>query len=413
MPGSKNPVKKSKILIIAPQPFFMERGTPLNVRALAESLSEIGYFVDVLCYPLGKDISINNVRLLRGFPIPFISDVPAGPSWRKVLLDIGLGLRALPLFLTRRYSMLHGIEEGAFFVGVFGFLTRTPYIVDLDSCMKTQLQSSGFLNSKILLNIFSGFESWFMHKASGVLTVCQSLTQKAKNLNIKAPIYQIEDFPVDSSKQVEEERVEDLRKEFNLQNKKVLVYTGNFQSYQGLDLLLETLDSLFVDSYARENIRAVLIGGEGAQDPLLSQYREQVKEKGLADYVICPGPMPMSEMGNVMALSDVLVSPRSEGENTPLKIYSYMASGRAIVATNLETHTQVLDDNTAFLVQPNPKVFAAKLLEVLGSGEASHKKRLEVGQNAKKLVEERYSKSSFNRRVGEFYADVFKYSQRR
>ena len=46
----------------------------------------------------------------------------------------------------------------------------------------------------------------------------------------------------------------------------------------------------------------------------------------------------------------MLVSPRIRGTNTPLKIYSYLRSGKPIVATDLLTHTQVLSPEVARLV---------------------------------------------------------------
>ena len=50
---------------------------------------------------------------------------------------------------------------------------------------------------------------------------------------------------------------------------------------------------------------------------------------------------------------DILVSPRIRGTNTPLKIYSYLRSGKPIVATDLLTHTQVLSPDVARLVAPD------------------------------------------------------------
>jgi len=64
----------------------------------------------------------------------------------------------------------------------------------------------------------------------------------------------------------------------------------------------------------------------------------------------------------------VLVSPRSRGKNTPLKIYQYLRSGTPIVATNLLTHTQVLDATVAELTDPTPDAFAAGILRVMGDG---------------------------------------------
>jgi len=67
-----------------------------------------------------------------------------------------------------------------------------------------------------------------------------------------------------------------------------------------------------------------------------------------------------------LAASDVLVSPRSRGTNTPLKIYQYLRSGKAIVATRLLTHTQVLSDETAILTEASPEGFARGILDALG-----------------------------------------------
>jgi len=78
-----------------------------------------------------------------------------------------------------------------------------------------------------------------------------------------------------------------------------------------------------------------------------------------------PVKRPPQEMTTCMAAADVLVSPRSSGSNTPLKIYSYMHSGRPIVATRIESHTQVMDDLSALLVEPDPGAFAAGIDAVL------------------------------------------------
>jgi glycosyltransferase involved in cell wall biosynthesis len=59
-------------------------------------------------------------------------------------------------------------------------------------------------------------------------------------------------------------------------------------------------------------------------------------------------------MPEYMGLAEVLVSPRLEPYTTPLKIFSYMASGRPIVATDLPTHTQLLDAEAAILGPPTP-----------------------------------------------------------
>ena len=79
-----------------------------------------------------------------------------------------------------------------------------------------------------------------------------------------------------------------------------------------------------------------------------------------------------------------------------------MQSGRPIVATNLETHTQVLDDQLAVMVAPEPEAFAAGLLQVLEQPERAQR----LAQAAQRVIEERYSLTHFRRRVAEAYASL-------
>src|SRR5215208_6963958 len=53
------------VLVVAPQPFYEDRGTPIAVRRLLEALSELAYNVDVLTYPVGRDLELPGVRVLR------------------------------------------------------------------------------------------------------------------------------------------------------------------------------------------------------------------------------------------------------------------------------------------------------------------------------------------------------------
>jgi hypothetical protein len=77
-----------------------------------------------------------------------------------------------------------------------------------------------------------------------------------------------------------------------------------------------------------------------------------------------------------IGLSDVLVSPRLSGTNTPLKIYSFLKSGKPLVATNLWTHTQVLSDQTSVLVKPDAEGMAEGITFALFDRRAQEKARL-------------------------------------
>ena len=121
----------------------------------------------------------------------------------------------------------------------------------------------------------------------------------------------------------------------------LVLYTGTFEAYQGLDLLFA---AMAIVGASRPDARLVLAGGKPDQ---VAAARGQAKAAGIGDVTVFAGERPASEIPAYLLAADVLVSPRSRGTNTPLKIYQYLRSGKPIVATRLLTHTQVLDDDTA------------------------------------------------------------------
>ena len=138
----------------------------------------------------------------------------------------------------------------------------------------------------------------------------------------------------------------------------------------------------------RPDARLVLVGGDAGQ---IDAARERVRVLGLDASVTFAGQQPAEEIPAYLDGATVLVSPRSTGTNTPLKIYQYLRSGRPIVATRLRTHTQVLSDDTAFLADPTPDAFAAAIVDAL-----THPDRAaEVGARARALADAKYSDEAF------------------
>ena len=83
-----------KILMIAPQPFFTPRGTPFSVYYRTRILTELGHKVDLLTYPLGRDVHIPGLKIIRTISVPFIKNIKIGPSIKKLVLDFILFWKA-------------------------------------------------------------------------------------------------------------------------------------------------------------------------------------------------------------------------------------------------------------------------------------------------------------------------------
>jgi glycosyltransferase involved in cell wall biosynthesis len=151
---------------------------------------------------------------------------------------------------------------------------------------------------------------------------------------------------------------------------------------------------------ARPEARLVLAGGQPDQ---IEAARRQAAAAGIGAATVFAGQRPAEEIPAFLDAADALVSPRSLGTNTPLKIYQYLRSGRPIIATRLLTHTQVLDDEVAFLTEASPAGFGAGILAALADPERSRA----VGGRARQLAETKYSYEAYLARTRQACAHLF------
>ncbi len=120
----------------------------------------------------------------------------------------------------------------------------------------------------------------------------------------------------------------------------------------------------------------------------MTYYTQIAQRNGIAKRCLFTGRVSPDLARAYTRRATILVSPRIAGSNTPLKIYEQIASGIPLVATNIYSHTQVLNGHVAFLVEPNADNVADGFLKALASNEARRAK----AENAKRLYEEKYSR---------------------
>jgi glycosyltransferase involved in cell wall biosynthesis len=158
-----------------------------------------------------------------------------------------------------------------------------------------------------------------------------------------------------------------------------------------------------LEAFARalDSIEAtlVIVGGKPHH---IRKYRDRTQALGIADRVHLIGPRPVSRLGEYLKQADVLISPRTEGANTPMKIYSYLHSGVVLLATRLPTHTQVLNDEIAELAAPDPGDFSRALASLLADAGLRTRK----GQKAAAYAAAAHSFEGFRDTVRDLYRKV-------
>jgi len=379
-----------RVLILAPHPFYQERGTPIAVDLLIRALTERGDVVDLLTFHEGVDHIYDNFKIYRISPLPTVNNLKPGFSAKKIYCDIFMFFRFIDLMWRNNYDVVHAVEESAFMALVVCPFSSTPFIYDIDSSMTTQLIDK-LPALKPIRRALAFFESLPMRYAKAVVPMCDALADEAAKYR-KNNIVVLKDVSLVGQQESTGEAT-DLRAELELQGS-IVMYIGNLESYQGIDLLLESF-SLIAQRHADTSL--VIIGG--AEKDIV-KYREQALQKGIDKQVYLLGPRPVAHIGGYMAQADILVSPRTQGLNTPMKVYSYLDSGVAVLATRLSTHTQVMNDDIAMLAEPDSNDFSKALLKLL----ADKKLRLQLATAAKETIEREHSYPVFQQKVHDLYA---------
>jgi glycosyltransferase involved in cell wall biosynthesis len=144
-----------------------------------------------------------------------------------------------------------------------------------------------------------------------------------------------------------------------------VAYAGHLYAWKGVDVLLDAIARV-------PDVRCLIIGGQ-EKEPDLARLRTLTSRLGIESRVTFTGLLPPSAVPDALVQADVLALPNpasaiSTHSTSPLKLFEYMAAGKAIVASNLPAIREVLtDERTALLVTPgDPDALAAGLRRLAG-----------------------------------------------
>jgi len=382
-----------RVLVVAPQPFFSPRGTPFSVYYRTLVAAELGASIDLLTYGEGEDVDIPGVRIIRIPRFPWVGPIRIGPSWPKLFLDVVLLAWTVALLARNRYDVVHAHEEAVFFCRflkpIFGF----KLIYDMHSSLPQQLRNFRFSSSRALISLFDRLEGSSLRAADAVITICPDLAKHAvrrirdpgRHFLIENSIFE----PVRLRADAPRRAAGALAPPELPGDRPIVLYAGTFEPYQGLDILLPAFARVRA---SRPDALLVLAGGQPAQ---VDRYRRLAEEEGVAEACVFTGVLEQEAVRQLVRRAAVLTSPRTAGLNTPLKIYEQLASGIPLVATRVPAHTQVLNEEVCFLVDPEPDSLAAGILAALRGDERCRR----VVAAARALYDAHYSRSAYEAKM--------------
>lgn len=395
MTSVKPHVKSLKILMVAPQPYFSPRGTPFSVLHRVRALCALGHTVDLVTYPIGEDVVVPGLNIYRSANLARSKTIKIGPSVAKLLLDIPLYLTTRKLIKKNKYDILHSHEEAAFFCAGLSKKARIPHLYDMHSSLPQQLGNFNRFNFKFIKGTFHFLENYILKTCSGVITICDELAVITQHVCPDTPQKNIENIGDDRQVFPVSEGLVDGHVDFS--NKQMVLYTGTLETYQGIDLLIESFAKL---QQMLPKVKMVVVGGTETQ---VRAFEEMAISLDVSDNIHFIGTVHPSKLGNFYNQASIIVSPRSLGTNTPLKLYSYLRSGVPIVATDRLTHTQLLNKEICHLAPADSESFASGMFKVLSDEVYANT----LTKNALNFAKEHFSDDLYIEMVGDLYDQVF------
>jgi glycosyltransferase involved in cell wall biosynthesis len=376
-----------KIILLAPHPFFQNRGTPIDVLLVLKVLAyRKNTTVDLLVYNEGSDVNLPHLRIFRTPPLKLTRNVRPGFSFKKIVTDFFMFLTAW--CLVRRYDLIHAGEEAVFFALFFRFMYRIPYVYDLDSSIAQQMVEKYPILS-IFSSLFNFIEGLTIRKSLACLPVCNALAELCRENGSKKTVTL---HDISQLKNPHAPATGKLRKDLGIKGL-ILLYCGNLEKYQGIDLLLE---GFAVACKKTDKVDLVIIGGTQID---IKFYRAKARRLGLDRKVHFLGPKPFEQLDEFLIEADILVAPRIKGVNTPMKVFPYLHSGKPVLLTDLYTHTQILTKQEAYLAPPDPRGFADGILHLANDKNLRQK----LGRKGRAFVEKNHTFEAHSMRLNEVY----------
>jgi glycosyltransferase involved in cell wall biosynthesis len=350
-----------KILMLAPTPYFADRGCHVRIYEEARALTDLGHEVCIVTYHLGRDMA--DIPTVRIPSIPWYRKLAAGPSWHKPYLDILLFFKALAAARRFRPDVIHAhLHEGAF-LGLFlkKFL-GIPLLFDCQGSLTAEMLDHGFIRrGSPLYLLFRFLEKIINNRADFIVTSSRAgATDLVTSWQVPAVRVRGIIDGVDTAVFRPFPRDEARRALHLPSDRPTAVFLGVLNRYQGIDLLLEV---------------AQILKGRGTAPHFLvmgfpeERYRERAAVLGLGEFFTFTGRVDYAKAPLYLCAGDIALSPKISLTEANGKLFNYMACGLPTVVFDNPVNREVMGDTGVYARPGDPADFAVGIEELLHDSE--------------------------------------------
>jgi len=384
--------------MVAPTPFFADRGCHVRIYGEARILQEMGNRVTIYTYHNGRDLPGLDIR--RIINIPWYRKLEAGPSYHKFYLDILLLMKLLRNGIYEKPDIVHAhLHEGAFLGSVVAKLKNIPLVFDFQGSLSGEIAEHYFLKEKsALFCLFKRVEKLIDNSADAIIiSSLDSIELLEKEFGVsRDKFYLVEDGVDTEGFKPDCHDKSKRRRELSLPDngKEIVIYQGLLNRYQGIDHLLEAIPLLLKKN---KKVHFLILGY-----PDVDKYRDMAKERGIEDFVTFTGRVNYEETIKYLSLADIAVSPKLSTTEWNGKLLYYMAAELPVVVFNTRVNREILGDLGIYAKLGDSTSFAEKIESLLLQKEL----RRSLGKKLRERVSRKYSWRSAGERITKIYKEL-------
>ncbi len=358
-----------KILMVAPTPFFADRGMHIRILEEARALSRLGHEVKIATYHIGKDIPETenpgiDVRRIRRL-LFWYRKLEAGPDWQKLVLDVLLIRKTYTLSREFRPDVIHAhIHEGVAIGWVASLLLRfhgerPKLVADFQGSLTREMASHAYLSGGFLRNIFQSLETWLNDLGDVAVSSSWASAEEIATLRKRGSVETVLDGARYLPALSPEVRM-NIRDGYHIpRDATIAVYTGAFIPNKGVETLVGAIPKALRND---THLHFVLAGfPRDLLDPLLLKYEVST------DHVTVISPLPYFTIGDILGMSDIAIDPKHDDTGQASgKMLQYLGAGLPIACFDTPNNRNYLGDGGVYATESTSDSLADAIITLAG-----------------------------------------------